>query len=147
MKEQDKTQNQIDNVQKVGPNGFRTEYTKEGDLVEWIPDEDNPGEEWSLLIRRSDNAIGDAHRELWDKVWYNRHANSNWVDFRIGPDGSLMRAEKRLPEMTKKLMRQVEEKYGKEILAPNDYEFGLLTGRLSALAWVMGAEWEGSMDT
>lgn len=134
-------------IPERGPNGYRVGYDNDGNYVEWIPDDECPGEEWPLVLRRNANAIGDAYRELWDKVWYNRHANSNWVDFKIGPDGSLIRVEKRLSEMTKELMRQKEEKYGKEIVAPNDYEFGLLTGRLSALAWVTGAEWNESMDT
>jgi hypothetical protein len=125
---------------EIGPNGYPVGYTKEVDKVEWLPDEENPGEVWPLILRRNDNAILEAEREFFDVIWYDRKL----VLLQNIEEGT----EANTPEIHKAMlaaMCRVEKKYGKRKLRNyyhNDFEWGMLNGKFSALRWVMGSDWD-----
>ncbi|WP_421265757.1 PIN domain-containing protein [Aeromonas veronii] len=97
--------------------------------------------------------ILDAMDELVDKVWYNRHQNLMWKiehgEIEVVPDGTERYGSSVIHENILdgaiKSAKRVESKYEK--LGPwSDFEWGVINGKLSALRWVLGEEWD-MLDT
>lgn len=114
-------------------------------------------EEW-LQEPRKLNEILKSLDELFDKVWYGRHGlladavetgKTRVVgdeDYPAGKyDPKLIKRE--IWEGARKAARRVEKKYGVDNLGPwNDFEWGMLSGKMSALRWVLGDDWD-MLDT
>lgn len=121
------------------------------ELVEQIEFE----KEW-FFEPRSLSEILEVEDELVEKIWYNRHKlrehsiKSGKIKIVKREDYDLKNSRntivKEIWEGAKKTAKKVEDKYGNENLFYDDFEWGMLNGKLSALRWVIGDEWD-NLDT
>jgi hypothetical protein len=78
--------------------------------------------------------IRDAEEQMFDRVWYERKLVGMQ---REGAEGQHYRA------LSASGRAKVEAKYGVENLGPyTEFEWGMINGKLSALRWVTGSEWD-----
>lgn len=122
--------------------------------ADWLEDIDAEFN-WSQEPRRLSEIL-EAARLLERQVWYNRHwnlriaidqgdarivTNEEWNAAGTGNRNDL------ITEGTWKIAlesaHRTEEEVGIENLGPwSDFEWGMLNGKLSALRWIMGEEWD-----
>jgi hypothetical protein len=106
------------------------------------------GEELEELFAETDfveeprrlDEIQEAESELFDRIWYQRSIN------RLArlEDAGDQDAVNGLLAVAGPPMRKVEDRYGgpTELGPYDDFEWGMLNGKMSALRWVLGAEWD-----
>jgi hypothetical protein len=103
---------------------------------------------------RSLEEIGDAIDELITKIWYDRHqvsrqkiASGREKLVERLPDVPWTRRKNLIQrdiwEGALKSAEKVEKRFGKENLGPwSKFEWGMMNGKVSALRWVMGEDWD-----
>ncbi|HCM51153.1 MAG: hypothetical protein CMO30_02130 [Tistrella sp.] len=89
--------------------------------------------------RRLDEIV-TAEQELFDRIWYHRSLQHEYRLRDTGEQEELAR-HRSIAEAGR---ARVEAKYtGAGMLGPyTDFELGMLNGKLSALRWVLGSEWD-----
>lgn len=115
---------------------------------------------YGALQARGLSEIQEAENLLFKQVWYNRHQNLR-INIERGREKVVTEAEwnavkpKQRRRMTtegtwklaQEAARKTEHEVGIENLGPwDDFEWGMLNGKLSALRWVMGDDWD-MLDT
>jgi hypothetical protein len=83
---------------------------------------------------RNYEEIRAAEEEMFDRVWYDRSMQHEHDE---GRDVDALR------QIAGPARARIEAKYGVENLGPyTDFDWGMLNGKMSALRWVMGSEWD-----
>lgn len=118
--------------------------------VEWFAIQEQP---------RRISELMEAHEWLFDQIWYNRHKSLAW-EIQRGKHKIVTLAEwNRLLKISMKnhskvtvdtvwkkgqlAASRIEKKRGKENLGPwTHFEWGIINGKLSAIRWVLGDEWD-----
>ncbi|WP_180229140.1 hypothetical protein [Bacillus toyonensis] len=102
--------------------------------------------------------IVEAIDELVTKVWYNRHQISREkieagiiqiVEKETYPvkDHATRPIQRNIWEGALRSAARVEERFGLDSLGPwDDFEWGMINGKLSALRWVLADDWD-MLDT
>ena len=109
---------------------------------------DHFGEELEELFAETDfieeprrlDEIQEAEGELFDRIWYQRSINH----LARLEGGSDQKAIDKLLAIAGPPMQRVEDRFGgpAELGPYDDFEWGMLNGKMSALRWVLGAEWD-----
>jgi Restriction endonuclease len=90
---------------------------------------------------RSENEIIDAEQEFFDRVWYERHLThvAKWDSGEESISDEARRIALDAAERVKARRPDLRA-------SSDDFEWGMWNGKLSALRWVLGDEWD-SLDT
>jgi hypothetical protein len=80
---------------------------------------------------RSLKQIRAAETEFTDKIWYGRTS-----------DDQMRMWEPDVQRSVQSFKRKLEAKYGKKNLLVDDFGWGMFSGKLSTLRWVLGDEWD-----
>ena len=90
------------------------------------------------MEKRTEKEINRAAYILAEQVWYNRHKNAE-CNISDGKET----CDPKVWKKAEKAARKVEREIGKENLGPHtDFEWGMINGKLSALRWLNGEEWD-----
>lgn len=88
---------------------------------------------------RTFGEILDAEQEYFDKVWYIRHLIRLEKESAGQSDAPTAEIQARAHAAA----RAIEERYGPGNVGPwDDWGWGFVNGKLSALRWVLGSEWD-----
>jgi len=99
--------------------------------------------------------ILDSINKLTDQIWYNRHCNRVYEieqgnleiveekDYDVSNHNQIV---KYIWDGALKSAKNKESMYPDELGPWSDFEWGMLNGKLSALRWVLGEEWD-MLDT
>ena len=95
-------------------------------------------EDSDIFEQRTREEVYTALEKFVDQIWYNRH--------QLLKDRVANKETNVTPEIWKGALaaaKSMEDKYGEENLwHDSDFEWGMLNGKVSALRWLLGDDWD-----
>ena len=88
-------------------------------------------------LRRVSEIMAVEH-ELFDRLWYGRSEASIGDERPEGYSAEIWAT-------AQAAARRIEEQYGGDLLRKDtetQFDWGMLSGKISAIRWVLGAEWD-----
>lgn len=120
---------------------FKIRYWEKPQLARMLRRKMNLQRKYDLtnIPIRSVKMILSAEDEFETKVWYGRKSSAENYRAQGTPEYII--------KGMLKAKRAAEKRFGKKNLGPwDDFEWGMLSGKLSALRWVLGSDWD-MLDT
>jgi len=128
----------LENYQKNNKPAYKIKYWERPVLEKLVKNKISLLRKYDLIkgpIRNVENILA-AEEELTDKIWYDR--NQLLIN-----SGHLKDKPQYIIKGAVSAMKTAEKKYGKKNLGPyNDIDWGMINGKLSALRWVLGEDWD-----
>ncbi len=117
---------------------FRIRYWERPNLQGLVEGRDEFINRYLRTDMRTEAEVIAVEQEFFDRVWYGRSMLTHTPED--------LRAEGRPENIITGMLaarKKVEATYGKRNLGPySDFEWGMINGKLSALRWMMGDEWD-----
>lgn len=88
---------------------------------------------------RTEQEVIEMMDKFCDIIWYDRHQVRR-IKMELGeiPD--------EMPPIGWESAEKIEAKYGEEVNTIDDFDWGMKNGKLSALRWILGDDWD-NLDT
>jgi len=120
---------------------FRVRYWEKPQLKQMLIDHPALMDTHGIIPEhmRTTAEILAAEEEYFDKVWYVR----SLIRLEKIEDGTKPSSTPEIERVAQEAMARVEARRGRENLGPwDDWEWGFVNGKLSALRWVLGEDWD-----
>jgi Restriction endonuclease len=131
----------LESYRKNNRPAFKIRYWEKPQLVRMLRRKVSLQRKYDLTsspIRKVRDILA-AEDEFFTKVWYGRKSPAEHYRAQGTPEDII--------KGMLKSKREAEKRFGKKNLGPwSDFEWGMLSGKLSALRWVLGDEWD-MLDT
>jgi hypothetical protein len=117
---------------------FRIRYWERTDLQRMLEEHDTFVERYLRAHLRTKSEILTAEHEFMERVWYERKL----VYLANIADGTEQEAPPEIMEGMRRGMQKAEAQYGGKLEVEDPFEWGMINGKLSALRWMLGEDWD-----